>query len=391
MKKMTKRERVEATMNFADTDRVPVYDLLCSDAAIEHFSGRRAPPGEEGVRLRCQAIGRMLDMTRDADGAPPEQLADTTDEDGFVFHANDRYISGGIARRPFSDEKGAKAWLGRVLERMRKRNREFDYQKHAVESRARFLTLQQYLGDDTVMLRTNSGTGLDTVRYALGLELFAYVEADEPDLVSAYLELATQHEIEIAHAIADPALSPCALTYGDIACKGRLLHSPAYLRREFYPRLKRVNDAWHAHGVKCLFHSDGDIMEALPDLIAAGIDGLNPIETVAGMDLAEIRKRYGRKLFLTGGIDISQLMAFGTPDQVRRVCQEAISTACPGYFIGSTTELDNGARLENILVMLETAWTSGPVRGGKTLSPSNGKTARPRRAGSRMPRENSRT
>lgn len=358
---MTKRERVEATLNFAETDRVPVYDVMVCDAAIEHFAGKKAPSGEEGVAVRCRAIGRMLDMTRDADGAPPDQLVDVTDEDGFIHHAHERYIGGGIAKRPFTDENGAKEWLCKVLDRMRKSNREFDPGTYARESRERFLTLQRYLGDDTVMLRANSGPGIDSLRYALGLELFSYLDADEPGLLSEYLELSTSHEIDVIHAIADYTLSPCALTYGDIACKGRLLHSPAWLRREFFPRLKRLNEAWHEHGIKCLFHSDGYLMEIMPDLIATGIDGLNPLETVAGMDLAEIKKLYGHKLFLTGGIDISQLMAFGSPDEVRNVCRDAIATAGSGYFIGSTTELDNGARLDNILTMLDTAWNSGPV------------------------------
>ena len=49
-------------------------------------------------------------------------------------------------------------------------------------------------------------------------------------------------------------------------------------------------------------------------------------------------------------------MARGEPNEVRRVCRKAIDTAAPGYFIGSTTELDNGSKLENILALVETAW-----------------------------------
>jgi uroporphyrinogen decarboxylase len=154
------------------------------------------------------------------------------------------------------------------------------------------------------------------------------------------------------HAIADASLSPVVLTYGDIAAKGSLLHAPAWLRREFYPRLKRINDAWHEHGIKCLFHSDGYLMEALDDLMACEIDGLNPIETVAGMSLKDVRDRYPR-LFLAGGIDMSQLLSNGTPEEVRQVCRQAIRDAYPGYLMGSTTESDNSCKLENLLAMFE--------------------------------------
>ena len=199
------------------------------------------------------------------------------------------------------------------------------------------------------------GIGLDDVRHMLGFELFSYVWADEPGLISEALEAATERNIAECHAIADAELSPVVLTYGDIACKQRLLHSPQFLREEFFPRLKRLNDTWHEHGLKCLFHSDGYLMEVMDDLIETGIDGLNPIETVAGMSLREVREAYGDKLFLVGGIDMSQLLSQGTPEEVREVCRQAIRDAYPGYFMGSTTEADNSCRLENLDAMYAVA------------------------------------
>ncbi|HIC88869.1 MAG TPA: hypothetical protein EYP04_05660 [Anaerolineae bacterium] len=136
------------------------------------------------------------------------------------------------------------------------------------------------------------------------------------------------------------------------------------MRQEFIPRLKRLNDAWHEHGIKCLFHSDGNLMEILPDLVEAGIDGLNPVETGAGMDLGEIKQLYGDLIFLAGGIDVSQLMPFGTLEEVREACQAAIAAAGPtGYFMGSTTELHNSIPLENILAMIEVAWGASLIEG----------------------------
>ena len=348
---MTKRERVEAALNFQPTDRTPVYDILINDAVIEHFTGKFPPTGEEGLKLRLQATARTLDMTRSA-GSAPQKPGEFADADGFVSLQEDRWIGGGLRKRPFHDEKGAARWLRKAISGLKEK---MDVRRAAEDFRASWTKIRGYLGDDTVVLHDENGTGLDAVRYALGLEFFSFLSVDEPELISEYLEIFTRREVQKIHAIADRNLSPCALTYGDIACKGRLLHSPEWLRREFIPRLRQLNDAWHEHGVKCLFHSDGYLMEFMPDLLDTGIDGLNPIETVAGMDLAEVKRLYGNRLFLAGGIDISQLMSNGTPDQVREVCRESIRVASPGYFIGSTTELDNGSRLENFLALLETA------------------------------------
>lgn len=104
--RMTKRERVEATLQRQETDRVPVYDILVNDAVIEHFTGRRPPIGEEGLRLRLQATARSLDMTRMV-GVAPQPPGDTVDADGFVHYRQDHWIGGGIRHRPFSDEEGA--------------------------------------------------------------------------------------------------------------------------------------------------------------------------------------------------------------------------------------------------------------------------------------------
>jgi len=347
MKEMTKKERVIATLNLQETDRVPIYDLLYNDAVIEYFTGKIPPPGEEGLKITCEAISRMLDMTRSVTG--PSEPGIFIRDDGFVIR-RDRWTSW-IEERPFKDEDGAKRWLVESIERLRNA----DVKEIADRYLEYFTKILNYIGD-TIALLAQTGTGLDELRHDLGIELFSYLSVDEPELISEYLDAYTDLQVSFIDKIVDKNLSPCVLTYGDIAIKGRLLHSPEWLRREFLPRLKRLNDAWHRHDIKCLFHSDGYIMDIIPDLIETGIDGLNPIEVVAGMDLREVKRLYGDSLFIAGGIDVSQLLSNGTAEEVRKICKEAIDIGYPGYFIGSTTELDNGAKLENVLAMVETAW-----------------------------------
>jgi len=359
---MTKRERVERTIACQETDRVPLYDLLRNDAAFAHFSGEALPSlaaDEETVqelnRIAGKATGAFLDMTRSVGFGPIEEM-ETTDEFGFVHRHSPFAKTSWIAERPFRDEEGAieflKTWTTKVEEQAKTiANNPRAYRERHHQT---FLRTQSQI-DDTVNLLAQHGIGLDNIRHLLGLELFCYVYADAPERISEALEAMTMRNIAECHAIADAELSPVVLTYGDIAHKLRLIHSPDFLRSEFFPRLKRLNDAWHEHGLKCLFHSDGYLMEVMDDLIEAGIDGLNPIETVAGMSLREFREQYGDRLFLAGGIDMSQLLSNGTPDEVREVCREAVRDAYPGYFMGSTTEADNSCTLENLLAMYEVA------------------------------------
>ena len=359
---MTKRERVERTLAHQETDRVPLYDLLRNDAAFAHFGGEQLPPlsddpetARELNRIAGQAVGAFLDMTRSV-GFGPVVENDTTDGFGFVRRQAPYEKTSWIVTRPFDDEKGAAEFLKKWITQVQEGGKRIAADPAACREahRRSFLATQSLIGD-TVNLLAQHGLGLDDFRHSVGFELFSYLAADEPGLISEALEANTVRNIAECHAIADASLSPVVLTYGDIACKERLLHSPEWLRSEFFPRLKRLNDAWHEHGLKCLFHSDGYLMQVMDDLVEAGIDGLNPIETVAGMSLREVREKYGRKLFLAGGIDMSQLLSNGTPDEVRQVCRQAIRDAYPGYFMGSTTESDNSCRLENLLVMYEVA------------------------------------
>ena len=174
-----------------------------------------------------------------------------------------------------------------------------------------------------------------------------------------WLEARTQAEIRRAHCIGDPARIPIALTYDDIAYKNTTMLSPRWLRRYWVPRLARLVAAWHEQGCKCLFHSDGNLYPVLDDLVDAGIDGLNPIDVAAGMTVRDVRRRHPH-LFLTGGVDVSELLARGTPDQVYAACKENIdATDGIGYFLGSDTELDWVMPVENIIAMIDTAWDTG--------------------------------
>jgi len=344
---MTKRERVEAALNLQPVDRVPVYDLLVNDAAIEYYAGEPLTI-EDGFRVVCKAISNCLDLTRSIRGPAEPRVVDAGN--GWV-HKYDRWTTW-IVRRPFDEPEQAAEWMERDIEARDALNPGPDERE---QFRRDFLTLQALCGD-TVLMHSLNGVGIDALYHTIGWENFACILADRPELVSAWLESHTAHQVRWIHACADYELSPVALTFGDIAYKGTTLFSPAWLRQEFMPRLKRINDALHEHGIKCMFHSDGYLTDILPDLIETNIDGLNPIEVCAGMSVKEVKDLYGDRIFIAGGIDVSQLLPLGTPEQVRAACEQAIrDTGGIGFLMGSTTELHNAVPLENFRAMVETA------------------------------------
>lgn len=348
MQPMTKKERVMRTMNFLETDRVPLYDIIDNDPIREYY-GKSAVTAENAWDFEYAAVRNLLDMTRMLT-VPNFNPRHESTEDGFVYY-HDKYTSW-VEKHPFDDVESLARWAEKDMER--KRNWTPD-QAYVAAYRDYVSKHLRGLGDDTVLV-IESDVGFDFARSISGIELFSYLAADEPELVSEWLEVLNQCEIRRAKAIADPELVPVMLTYTDLAFKSGPIFSLDYYRKEFFPRLKRLNDTYHEAGVKCLFHSDGNIMPLLDDLVAAGIDGINPLEIAAGMNIRTVREKYGNKLFITGGIDVSQLLPYGTEEEVMAACRQAIDdTNGVGYFLGSSTELLPVVPYRNILAIKRVA------------------------------------
>ncbi len=159
-------------------------------------------------------------------------------------------------------------------------------------------------------------------------------------------------EIQRVHETADPALSPVALVYSDIAGTDQLMFSPKFLRKEFFPRLVKLVAAWHEHGIKVIYHSDGNLRAVLEDFQKSGIDGINPLEPLSTMYAGDIHKAYPDWI-LMGGIDVSQLLPLGSETEVREAVRRTIDDAgdTGRLWIGSTTEIHPAAKLENVLAM----------------------------------------
>lgn len=349
---MTKRERCFSAMRFESVDRVPVYDILENDPTIEYYGGETLTP-LNGDRVKGKAIGRILDMTRMPFG--PQNPGRREEPNGLVWQV-ERWTSW-IIERPWTDLDGLIQWVRNHIDALNAWKPDDAYKDQVHETIRRtqsFFSLGCETRNDLPILVQESGAGLDRTYALCGLEWYSMLTAYAPELVDEWIEASNQMEIRRVHAIANPNLIPVVLTHDDMASKNGPLFNPDWIRTHEIPRLKKLVEAWHEHETICLFHSDGNLMQILNDLVSTGIDGLNPLETCAGMNLREVRKLYP-KLFLTGGIDVSQLLSNGTPEEVRARCLEAIEETDNGhgYFLGSTTELLPTVPLENARAMFE--------------------------------------
>ncbi|MGQ9553534.1 MAG: uroporphyrinogen decarboxylase family protein [Anaerolineae bacterium] len=122
--------------------------------------------------------------------------------------------------------------------------------------------------------------------------------------------------------------------YDDMACNRGPMFSPATFERVFLPCYSKMCRAYREAGVRhILLHSDGNIEPILDMLIDAGIEGINPIEPKAGMDVVKLRQRYGRKLALLGGLDNAHILAQGTAAEIEAHVRHVMSAGAEGGLV----------------------------------------------------------
>ena len=141
----------------------------------------------------------------------------------------------------------------------------------------------------------------------------------------------------------------------DYGTQNGLLMSNAMIGQFFMPSLKRHYDLGHKHGVIGYHHSCGSIVEMIPQLIDAGVNVLNPIQTsAAGMDPKRIKQTFGNDLCFHGAMDIQQTLVTGTPEDVRAEVRSRIDTLGPeGYILAPSHTLQPDTPPENLVAMYE--------------------------------------
>lgn len=124
----------------------------------------------------------------------------------------------------------------------------------------------------------------------------------EPELVERLLARLGDWNLRAARHMLEAGVD-CVGFCDDLGSSTSLLISPALYRRFFLPWHAALADTVHGAGGVLHMHSHGNINAILDDVVAAGIDMLNPLDRTDGMDLAAIRERYPRLTLVGGGID----------------------------------------------------------------------------------------
>jgi uroporphyrinogen decarboxylase len=142
----------------------------------------------------------------------------------------------------------------------------------------------------------------------------------------------------------------------DLGAQTGLLFSPPQIRQFLLPRMKRMIDLAHQAGVYVFHHTDGAARDILPDLLAIGIDVLNPIQwRCPGMEREGLKRDFGDRVIFHGGVDNQYTLPFGTVEEVRQEVRDnlRILGADGGYVLAPCHNIQPVSPPENVVALYE--------------------------------------
>jgi uroporphyrinogen decarboxylase len=130
--------------------------------------------------------------------------------------------------------------------------------------------------------------------------------------------------------------------------------SPAMFDDFVTPYLARLTAGYREMGFYVIKHTDGNIMPILDSLVATKPHALHSLDPQGGVDIAEVKRRVGRKVCLIGNVSCS-LLDTGTDEQVRESARYALRHGMPGggYVFATSNCIYTGMPLSRYDLILD--------------------------------------
>lgn len=334
MATLTSEERIMRVLRREEPDRVPHFEWLIDRKVREALAPGCTDTNDFAVRMGLDAV--LGDVKYRKEWVAPGRwrsewgyvTQDTPEEHGIEVESPIGTMED-LARFKVPDPLLPERYVG--IERL----------------------VEQFSGDKAVIVHLNDVFSLP--RYLMGMENLLMAIATQPDLVQALVDLSVDVNLKMAKEVAARGVK-IVYTGDDYAYTKGPLMSPKHFRELFYPGLKRVMGGFKELGLMVIKHTDGNLWPIMDMIIDSGIDCLDPIDPIAGMDIARVKAEYGHRVAVKGNVDCAETLTFGTIDEVVEETKEAMRKGMPGggFILSSGNSIHSAVKPENYVAMLET-------------------------------------
>jgi len=298
MKEMTSHERFKRVFEHGRPDRVPIIDSPWA-ATIERWQREGMPKDANFVDYF--GLDHVAGIGADNSPRYPVTVIEETDEYAITTTSWGQTVKNwkhaastpGVLACTVTDPdtwRDAKARMTPTRDRV-------DWDHLAAEyptwrEKGRWITGGLWFGFDVAHARL------------VGTERMLMAMVEEPewvvDMFNHYLDV----NLALLEMVWEAGYTFDAVQWpDDMGYKHKQFFSVSMYRELLKPVHKRAIDWAHAKGIYAEMHSCGDINPLVPELVEIGLDALNPMEVKAGMDPAALKKTYGDRLVLHGGIN----------------------------------------------------------------------------------------
>ena len=206
------------------------------------------------------------------------------------------------------------------------------------------------------LLSCHGGGIFEHVSRLMGYETLCLMLHDDPRLVQSVTDRVGALILEYHSGLLEIPSVRAIFQGDDMGFKTATLISPQHLREVFLPWHARFAQNAHSKGRAYFLHSCGCLEEIMPDLIdTVGIDAKHSFED-AIVPVTEMKRRYGTRIGILGGIDVDVLTR-KSPDEVRAHVRQVVTSCAPGgrYAVGSGNSIPSYIPVENYLAMVDEA------------------------------------
>ncbi len=322
---MTSRERVLITLRLQEPDRVPWVEFYVDDYLASQLM-RKPVFAPRGAKIPPQVL-EVIDLDNITFSLRPPEYVEVRELSGI------KYVGKGLLKTK-DDLK---------MVNLPDPNNEAFYMP------ARQF-LDKYRGEDKAMVATIR-FGISTTYLSMCMEDFSLALYDDLSFVTTLLDMFSDWSAIVVKHINELGFDLISV-HDDIASTNGPIFSPEVIRELFLPRMRKVAD-----NIKLpwIYHSDGNIIPILDDLLTLRMNGIANIEPSA-MNIVQLKKDYGDKICLIGNIDLVYTLTRGTVEETEKEVKERIEQIGPGggYILASANSLTRYCKPENVLAMNRT-------------------------------------
>ena len=333
MSKMTSAERVMCVLDGGEPDRIPHFEWIIDKKVREAII-----PGctmeEFTVRMGLDAILTAPDFKK-------EQI-------GPKRYRNEW----GVVSEKTAEEHGVPIEGPiKTLDDLKKYEPPDPHAPGRYQSLKRLV--EKYKGKVAIGVHLNDVFSIP--RYLAGFEELMMAFAVEPKFVQGLVDLSVEINLEMAKEVARYG-ADFIFTGDDYASAEQPFISPDAFREFLYPGLKRVIGGFRELNLPVIKHTDGNIIPLIDMIIDSGINCLDPIDPIGGLDIGQIKQKYGDRVALKGNVNCAQTLSFATEQQVVEETKEVIEKAAPGggFILSSSNSIHSAVKPGNYLAMWNT-------------------------------------